>query len=112
MFKILALIFLFLGESLAIYAEIVAAKNIAHFSDTFFKMAALMTIAGIFLIAGYMFGVKYLSNIWAIAAVSIASIIIMEPIITYGIFDEFPSRGALIGLVLGSLGLVSALFIK
>jgi hypothetical protein len=43
MMKILALAFLFIGESLAIYAEIVAAKNITNFSGTFLKMAVPMT---------------------------------------------------------------------
>ncbi len=110
--KVLPLILLFFGESLAIYSEVVAAKNIHTFGSTFLKTSLLMTLAGLGLIAGYMLGVKYLQNIWVIGAVSVVSIIIMEPIITYSIFHELPSKGALIGLVLGVLGLASALFIK
>jgi hypothetical protein len=110
--KILTIALLFFGESLSIYAEVVAAKNIHAFGSTFLKMSLLMAIAGIALIAGYMLGVKYLQNIWVIGAISIVSIIIMEPIITYSIFHELPSKGALIGLVLGVFGLASALFIK
>ena len=103
---------LFFGESLAIYAEVIAAKNISSFGSTLLKMSSVMILAGISLVAGYMLGVKYFQNIWIISAVSIASIIIMEPFITFLIFQEIPSRGALIGLILGIAGLLSALFIR
>ena len=110
--KLIPIIFLFLGESLAIYSEVIAAKNINNFSATFWKMSGVMALAGLLLIAGYMFGLKYLNNIWIVGVVSIASIIIMEPLITYLLFHELPSRGAFIGLILGILGLLSALFVK
>ncbi len=110
--KLIPIVLLFLGESLAIYSEVIAARNIHTFTATFWKMSAVMTLAGLLLIAGYMLGLKYLNNIWIVGAVSIASIIITEPLITYAIFHELPSRGALIGLVLGILGLLSALFVK
>jgi hypothetical protein len=55
---------------------------------------------------------KYLENIWVVGAVSIASIVVVEPIITYLIFHELPGRGALIGLILGILAIISALFLK
>lgn len=110
--KLIPMLFLFLGESLAIYSEIIAAKNISNFSNTFWKMSGVMALAGLLLIAGYMLGIKYLNNIWVVGVVSIASIVVMEPIITYLLFHELPSRGALIGLILGIIGLLSALFIK
>jgi len=110
--KLIPIILLFMGESLAIYSEIIAAKNVSTFAATFWKMVGVMTLAGLLLIAGYMFGIKYLNNIWIVGVVSIASIIIMEPLITYSLFHELPSKGALIGLILGILGLLSALFIK
>jgi hypothetical protein len=110
--KIIPIILLLAGESLAIYSEVIGAKNINNFQSTFWKMFGLMAVAGLFLIAGYMFGMKYLNNIWVVGAVSIASIVVVEPLITYLIFHELPSRGALIGLVLGVLAIFSALFIK
>jgi hypothetical protein len=109
--KLIVVLLIFLGESVAIYSEVVAAKNINTFTVTFWKMSGVMALAGLLLIAGYMFGLKYIQNIWVIGAVSIASIIIMEPLITYLLFHELPSRGALMGFVLGILGLLSALFI-
>jgi hypothetical protein len=110
--KIIPLLLLFLGESLAIYSEVIAAKNIHTFTGTFLKMSGVMALAGLLLISGYMLGIKYLSNIWIVGVVSITSIIVMEPLITYLLFHELPSKGALIGLILGILGLFSALFIK
>ena len=110
--KAIPLLCLFFGESLAIWSEIVAAKHIDSFASTFWKMSGVMALAGLLLIAGYMLGLRYWQNIWIVGVVSIASIIIMEPLITYGLFHELPSKGALIGLVLGVLGLLSALFIK
>ena len=110
--KIVPIILIFFGESLAIYSEVIAAKNISAFSTTFWKMSGVMALAGMLLIAGYMFGLKYLNNIWVVGVISIASIVVMEPIITYLLFHELPSKGALIGLILGIAGLLSALFIK
>lgn len=110
--KIIPIIFIFLGESLAIYSEVIAAKNIHTFVPTLWKMSLIMALAGLLLVAGYMFGLKYLQNIWIIGAVSIASIIIMEPLITYILFHELPAKGAFIGFIFGILGLLSALFIK
>lgn len=110
--KIIPIFFIFIGESLAIYAEIIAAKGISTFFDSFWKMTGLMFIAGVFLIAGYMFGMKYLQNIWIVGAISIASIVVVEPLVTYLIFEELPTRGPMIGLILGVLAIISALFIK
>lgn len=110
--KIIPIVLLFLGESLAIYSEIIAAKNLGTFASTFWKMSGLMALAGLLLIAGYMLGLKYWQNIWIVGVVSISSIIIMEPIITYSLFHTLPSKGPLIGLVFGIMGLLSSLLIK
>ena len=110
--KIIPILFIIFGEALAIYSEVIAAKNVNNFLPTFLKMPCIMMIAGIFLILGYMLGIKYFDDIWIIGVISITSIIIAEPIITYLIFSELPSKGAIIGLILGVLGLLAALFIK
>lgn len=110
--KIIPILFIIFGEALAIYSEVIAAKNVNNFLPTFLKMSSIMMIAGIFLILGYMLGIKYFDDIWIIGVISITSIIIAEPIITYLIFSELPSKGAIIGLILGVLGLLAALFIK
>ncbi len=112
MVKIFPLILLFVGESLAIYAEVIAARNISNFSNTFWRAAILVTVGGLLLVLGYMLGIKQWQNIWIVGVVSITSIVIMEPIITYGVFQEIPTRGVLIGFILGILGLLSVVFIK
>jgi hypothetical protein len=100
------------GESLAIYSEIIAAKNVDTFLSTFWKMIGLNAIAGVFLITGYMLGIKYLQNIWVVGAISIASIVIAEPFVAYLIFHELPTKGPIIGFALGILAILAALFIK
>ncbi len=110
--QIFPILLIFFGESLSIYSEVIAAKNLENFAPVLIKMSVLIAIAGIFLIAGYMLGVKYLGSIWIVGVVSIASIVIMEPLINYIIFHQLPSKGALTGLILGILGLLSAVFLK
>lgn len=109
MYKFIPFLILFLGESLAIYAEVVAAKNLT--TITFWKMSLVMTVAGLLLVGGYVLGIKYW-NIWTIGVVSIVSIIVMEPVIAYTVFQELPSKGAVIGFILGSMGLLSLIYIK
>ncbi len=109
--KLIPLLSIFLGESLAIYSEVAGAKNITDFKMTYIKMSLVMFIAALLLIYGYMAGIRNSINIWVISAISIVSIIIMEPIVTYIIFQELPSRGALVGLLFGIAGLLSTLFL-
>lgn len=110
MYKIIPFALVFLGEALAIYSEIGIAKTLN--APTFIKMSLVMIISGFCLMGGYALGVKYLNNIWVVGAISFASIIITEPLISYAIFRTLPSKGALIGLVFGVLGILSALYIK
>jgi hypothetical protein len=44
-----------------------------------------------------------------ISAVSIGSILLVEPTFALLVFNQLPSRGAAIGFVLGAIGLVVAL---
>ena len=112
--KILMVALIFLGESFSIYAEMVMAKNYSNtsFINIFLKMVVVIIIAGIFLIAGYMFGFKSFKNIWIVSVASITSILIMEPILAYTIFHQLPTKGALIGLILGALGFLSTIIYK
>jgi len=113
--KILVIFLVFLGETLAIYAEMIAART--HFVTSqpflqiFLKMFLMIVVAGGFLIAGYMLGLSAFKNIWIVSVTSITSILIMEPILAYTIFQQLPTKGAIIGLILGILGFLSAMFI-
>jgi hypothetical protein len=111
--KVISIALLFLGESVAIYAEVIAARAYGSrlFWPVFWKMFILMTVGGGFLIAGYMLGFKNFQDIWIVTVASITSILIMEPIINYSVFQELPHRGATVGLILGMLGLVATMIL-
>jgi len=112
--KIAVLILLFIGESLSIYAEMVGARS-SHiasqpFLQIFLKMFLLITLAGGFLIAGYMLGFKAFKNIWIVSVASITSILIVEPLLAWTIFKQAPTSGAIVGFILGAIGLFVSLF--
>ena len=105
---------LFLGEFLAIYAEMATSK---HFSlnqtaSGLLRGFLIVAVAGAFLIAGYALGFKAFKNIWIVSVISITSILLIEPVLAYLIFNQLPTKGALIGLILGAVGLYLALFYK
>ena len=113
LFKIAAVALVFFGECLEITGELLASKraanpdHIATFAQTFL----LMVVGGALLIAGYMLGYLHLRNIWIIVAVSLATLAVGEPLLAFLLFQESPTTGALIGLVLGILGILSAFLI-
>ena len=113
--KILTIALLFIGESLAIYAEIAGAKyhdlNNSPLWQIFLKMFLLVAVAGGFLIAGYMLEFNAFKNIWIVSATSITSILIAEPIISWTLFHQMPTTGAIVGLALGALGFIFAIFL-
>jgi len=110
--KILAILLLVTGEALAIYAELIAARNIevlkSPLMQVFLKTFLLIIIAGGFLIAGYMLGINVFKNIWVVSVASITAIIIVEPILVWLVFKQTPTIGAIIGFILGVVGLVVA----
>lgn len=114
--QVLSIIILFFGESLAIYSEIAGANKVENqnkiTNDVFGKFFILITIAGALLIGGYFTGILAFKNIWVVSVISIVSILIMEPILAYFIFRQFPTMGAIIGFILGAIGLMVTLIIK
>ena len=102
---------IFLGETIAIYAEVQAAKNIGAAPTVYqyLPFFALITIGGLALVVGYVMGVAILKSIWVVSVASITSILISEPIINYLVFRQLPTLGAGAGFVLGAIGLVVAL---
>jgi hypothetical protein len=103
---------LFLGEALSVYAEMLAAQtheaNTHSFLSIFSKATLAIAFAGAFLIAGYMIGYKGFKNIWIVSALSITSILIMEPLLAYLLFKQLPTKGAALGLGLGALGFIAS----
>lgn len=110
--KVIPVIFLFVGETIGIVAEIFSAKSSNNFLRTFLFGFLLITISAVFLILGYMLGFKYFKNIWIVSAISILSILMVEPILDYTVFNQLPTKGAFIGLILGAIGFAATIFIK
>lgn len=112
--KIIIILLLFTGESLSIYAEMVAAKTNSlknqQSLQTFLKMLPLIVIGGSVLVAGYMLGFTSFKNIWIVSVASITSILIMEPFLAYTIFQQLPTKGAMIGFILGAIGFAATIF--
>jgi len=112
--KIAAIALLFAGETLTIIAELIASKHIEEIRAGQYGMLLAMLALGIvgvcMLILSYVFGYSSLKNIWIVTAISIGSIIIVEPILAWLLFHQVPTLGSTIGLVLGILGILSALF--
>lgn len=108
MYRLLSILLLLGGEAFSVYAEMIAARAhslnnesfLAIFGRAFFQIA----VAGALLIAGYMYGYRSFKNIWIVSALSITSILLMEPLIGFIVFQQLPTRGALLGLIFGALG--------
>lgn len=113
--KVIVVALIFLGEALAIYAEMLGAKTYSLdgklFLQIFLKMFLIIMIGGSLLVAGYMFGFKTFKNIWAVSVISITSILIIEPILAILFFKQWPTTGAMIGLILGALGFMATIFL-
>ncbi|MDR3571542.1 MAG: hypothetical protein P4L81_05100 [Candidatus Pacebacteria bacterium] len=113
MYLALAIVLVFAGETFSIIAELLASKNMeAGAAFAFWTMFILIAAAGGCLVGGYMLGYEQLKNIWIVTAISVGSIVIVEPIITYLVFHQFPTAGATIGLGLGFAGIFASLLIR
>jgi len=115
LFKIAVIFLLVAGEALAIYSETIAAKTYSVASQNFFVVFTqgfiVITCAGVLIIYGYMISYRIFNNIWVVNALSLTSILIAEPLIGYIVFQQLPTRGAFIGLILGTLGFISVLIL-
>jgi len=113
--KAFVIFLLVVGEALSIYAELIGAHQYSlhqgSFWPLFFKMFLLIAAAGGCLVAGFTLGYGAFKNIWIVSVLSLTSILVTEPFISYAIFHELPTRGAWFGLAFGVMGCFSALFL-
>ncbi len=111
--KILVIALLISGEALIIYTEMFGARTHAAttqpFLQLFLKMLLMILVGGGLLSTGYIFGYSLFKNIWVVSAISITSILIVEPVLAWAFFHQLPTPGAIAGLVLGAIGLCVAL---
>lgn len=113
MLKVISIAAIWAAEALGIFAEIYSAK----LASTSLSMApAILRGSLIFLpvciliIFGYVAGYKAFGNIWIVSAISITSILVIEPVLDYAIFRQMPTLGAGVGFILGAIGFVFTLF--
>ncbi|SEQ27291.1 hypothetical protein SAMN03159444_01386 [Pseudomonas sp. NFACC02] len=102
------------GEFCAIYSEVVVAKLAQSGSaswETFVMPLVLMCFAGLFLLAAYWLGYVVVGDIWIVTVVSVTSLLLIEPVVVWSLFHEAPGRGALIGCVLGALGMLATVLL-
>jgi hypothetical protein len=104
MLKLFAIAAMSVGEALCIYSELLVAKK-PDWLWTFF----LITLAGIPLLLGYHYGYKAFGSMWPVMAVSVTSILLIEPVMVLAMFGDLPKRGALVGAILGGIGLLVTL---
>ncbi|GAB4140474.1 MAG: hypothetical protein Fur0024_1780 [Patescibacteria group bacterium] len=115
--KIIPLILLSVGEILYLLSESFIAfgadKNysVETFWKRFFISIFFTTISSSMILLGYYFGNKLTKNIWIVSVISICSVIVIEPIINFLVFKDFPPFGALIGFVLGFFGVLATIFL-
>jgi hypothetical protein len=112
-YKIAAVALVFSGEAFEIAAEIFSSKYASKENHlaVFLEMLALMVIGGALLVGGYMLGYLHFKNIWILVAVSLATLAIGEPLLAYVLFQEPPTTGSFVGLVLGVLALLATFLI-
>ena len=107
--KVMGIFFVFLGELFAVYAETFAVKY-GFFTSGFWRLIIIMTLGGILLVSGYILGYSAYKNLWIITVILIATLLIAEPLIIIFFFHQTPTTGALIGFILGIIGLISSIF--
>ncbi|OGE87686.1 MAG: hypothetical protein A3J07_03155 [Candidatus Doudnabacteria bacterium RIFCSPLOWO2_02_FULL_49_13] len=114
--KIFVIAIIFAAEALYIFSEILSAKYYSQPESNFLQILGkilIITIVGsVLILTGYMLGFRAFKNIWIVSVISITSILILEPILAYTIFGQLPTRGALIGLILGTVGFATTIFVK
>jgi|UniRef100_A0A973VWH0 hypothetical protein len=113
--KIVAVGALLLGEALSIIAELIASKQFGKAGGghltALLPMFLLISLGGILLVCGYALGYMHLKNIWIIISISVGASLVVEPSLTLLLFRDVPTAGSLIGLVLGALGTLAAIFL-
>ncbi|MFB9264626.1 hypothetical protein ACFFWD_15850 [Bradyrhizobium erythrophlei] len=118
MLRIVAVGAIFSGEALSVIAELIASKKFGKASGhqapllpTLLPMFLLIATGGILLVYGYALAYMHLKNIWIIVAMSVGSILVVEPILTFLLFRDVPTTGSLIGLAFGAIGTLAAIFL-
>jgi hypothetical protein len=98
-YKMTSIILMFLWEFLIIYAENYAAKysSISWSVEQWVLIVTLVVVSGLMLVFAYKTWYQAFENIRVVVAISVGSIVIVEPLVSRYMFQEIPHIGALIG---------------
>jgi hypothetical protein len=107
-FQVVGGLLIALGEYLAIYSELLGVKCMDSASGIW-KAFLWITLAGVPLIAGYILAYKGFGKIWPVSVISVVAILLSEPVLNIWMLNEQPTTGAIVGFILGAIGLVCAL---
>jgi drug/metabolite transporter (DMT)-like permease len=112
--QILTGLAIFCGEALVIGVEMWASKFFNPMRPwAVLTPAIAVSIVGVcLLVYGYTFGYQAFKNIWIVTGISIASILVVEPLVAWLLFQEMPTTGAFIALVLGVIGIITSIMVK
>lgn len=103
----LSIILLVAGELLAVGCELWFAKQVGKHTPLWHFLVAqipFLIIGGPLLTLGYYYGVKHW-GIWTTSIVSLASIIVIEPILVLLIWQELPNTRECLGAAFTALGI-------
>lgn len=112
---LLSLGILIIAEGLNILAEMYAARLggiRALFEQQNLYLFVVVFIGCSLLLTGYAIGYSAAKNIWVVTAMSIGGILVVEPFLAWTFFHEIPTKGAIVGLVLGTIGLIATIIWK
>lgn len=108
-YVIASLIIMAFGEVLTIYSEVYASRLPSDLWATpamLIKPMVMICIAGVSLVVAYWLGYQATGNIWVTTVASLTMLLILEPIVIYVMLEEIPGRGAILGFILGAVGLL------
>lgn len=109
-----AIALMILGEACIIYGELAAARLASSATFDWRDVLLLVLFAcfsGLCLLLAYALGYRATGNIWLVAVVSVLALLICEPVLIWLLFHELPGRGALVGFILGALGLAATIWL-
>ncbi len=113
--RFIVLIILFVGEAAGICAEMMGAKAYAQsgttFISAFLPTLPLILLSACMLVVAYTLGLRAFSNIWAVTAISVGSILIVEPLFNLFYIGQTPTLGSALGFAFGAAGILSSLFL-
>ena len=106
--RLASLLCIVAGEVLTIFAQ-VRTSTFPEGQQRWLLVGSAWVVSGVFLVLGYVVGAEAFGGVWSVAAVSVTSILIVEPVLLYLLLREWPSRPEAVGLMCGCVGLAVTL---